>query len=427
MSELPRGWVQTTLDEITAPIRESVTPAESEDRPYLGLEHVEAHSTRIVGTSDASKMKSAALVIRPGDTLYGRLRPYLNKVCVPDFKGLASAEFIVFRPRSWLAPRFLLYLLNRRSFAAFANSLNEGDRPRVKWDQLSSHPVALPPLAEQRRIVAAIEEHFSRLDAAEESLRRAQTRLIAFKASGLHRELRGDWPTVALGDLAKLITKGTTPTSVGHRFATSGVLFVKAESLRRGVVDHERCAFITDATHQFLARSQLAENDVLITIAGTLGRTGVVRAKDLPANTNQAVSLTRVRDVSIVPWLLAWLNGPQAQMYLTTGGRGIGLQNLNLRQIAELPVPIPPEDDQRRVVAEVERQLSLVDALAAATAAALKRSAALRRSILERAFTGNLVHQDPTDEPASVLLERTREERAATVAPRRSRRTRAPE
>jgi type I restriction enzyme S subunit len=392
--------------------------SKSEGVPLLRIRDVGGEKTQAFYTGEYD----AALLVAPGDLVvgmdgdfraarWGGASALLNqRVCRLAIKDARHYE-----------SSFLEYVLQ-----GYLDAIN-AETSSVTVKHLSSRTVEeislpLPPLAEQRRIVAAMEEHFSRLDATEESLRRVQTKLIAFTASGLQRELRGNWPTVALGDLAELITKGTTPTSVGHRFATSGVLFVKAESLRCGVVDHERCAFITDATHQFLARSQLAENDVLITIAGTLGRTGVVRATDLPANTNQAVSLTRVRDVSIVPWLLTWLNGPQAQMYLTTGGRGIGLQNLNLRQISELPVPIPPEDYQRRIVAEVERRLSLVGALAAATAAALKRSAALRRSILERAFTGKLVPHDPSDEPASVLLERIKAERAAAPAPKRRRR-----
>jgi len=90
-----------------------------------------------------------------------------------------------------------------------------------------------------------------------------------------------------------------------------------------------------------------------------------------------------------------------------------------------LSIPTPPLSDQRRIVAEVERRLSLVDALAAATTAALKRSGALRRSILERAFTGKLVPQDPTDEPASVLLERIKTEQAAETPARKTRRSRS--
>jgi type I restriction enzyme S subunit len=83
-----------------------------------------------------------------------------------------------------------------------------------------------------------------------------------------------------------------------------------------------------------------------------------------------------------------------------------GLYTLSTAKLKSLPIPLPPIEHQRRIVADVERHLSLIDALSTAIDHALTRSAMLRRSILERAFRGALVPQDPSDEPASELLER---------------------
>ena len=94
-------------------------------------------------------------------------------------------------------------------------------------------------------------------------------------------------------------------------------------------------------------------------------------------------------------------------------------------RVAELQIPLPSLDEQRSIVAEIERQLSLIDALRAAVESAQKRSAGLRRAILERAFRGELVPQDPDDEPATALLERIRAERAAAPPARRARTVRA--
>lgn len=102
----------------------------------------------------------------------------------------------------------------------------------------------------------------------------------------------------------------------------------------------------------------------------------------------------------------------------TTAGQ-VGIAGSELKKV---PVPIPLLDEQRWIVAEAERQLSIVDALAVQISRTFRRSGALRRSILEQAFTGTLVPQDPSEEPASVLLERIAAERAA--APKRSRRER---
>lgn len=98
MRDLPPGWAWTTLGQATAPGRPRVAPASLPDLPFIGMEHVEAHTMRLLACARACEMKSAAVHFLPGDVLYGRLRPYLNKVLRPQFEGLASAEFIVFAP-----------------------------------------------------------------------------------------------------------------------------------------------------------------------------------------------------------------------------------------------------------------------------------------------------------------------------------------
>ena len=91
MSELPRGWTQVYLGEVVQPRKEKANPQKLGDLPFIGLEHVEAHSSRLLGTSRASDVKSAVVIFKAGDVLYGRLRPYLNKVIQPDFAGCAGS------------------------------------------------------------------------------------------------------------------------------------------------------------------------------------------------------------------------------------------------------------------------------------------------------------------------------------------------
>jgi type I restriction enzyme S subunit len=98
---------------------------------------------------------------------------------------------------------------------------------------------------------------------------------------------------------------------------------------------------------------------------------------------------------------------------------GVGIHHLGAARLSAWPIPVPPLDEQLRIVAEIEQHLSVIGAMRDAIEAATKRSTAIRRSILERAFRGELVPQDPTDEPASALLERIAAERAQ-VEPARS-------
>jgi type I restriction enzyme S subunit len=147
---------------------------------------------KLLGTVPAKTMKSSANQFTPGDVLYGRLRPYLNKVHRTVFAGLCSAEFIVFPDTAHLSSQFLQYRLNAADFVTFASHLDEGDRPRVDFDQIGAFVLKLPPVEEQHRIVAKVEELLSDLDAGVSALRRAQASLKKYRAAVLKSAVTGE-------------------------------------------------------------------------------------------------------------------------------------------------------------------------------------------------------------------------------------------
>jgi type I restriction enzyme S subunit len=184
-------WDHTTLGKVVNPSRPRVKPYDKPSLPFIGMDHIEAHTMKLLGTVPAETMKSPAVHFLPGDVLYGRLRPYLNKVYCPDFEGLCSAEFIVFPKTEGLNSKYLMYFLNSIEFMRFATNLNSGDRPRVKFEQLASYPFPLPSFEQQIRIIAEIEKQFSRLDEAVENLNRVKANLKRYKASILKAAVEG--------------------------------------------------------------------------------------------------------------------------------------------------------------------------------------------------------------------------------------------
>ena len=197
MTELPRGWASGPLSDFVTPRGEKVSPADFPKLPFIGMDHVEAHTTRIVGSVPAREMKSNASRFCRNDVLYGRLRPYLNKVAQPRFDGLASAEFIVFSGNEMIGPGFLRYRLHAQDFVSFAAHLNEGDRPRVSFEQIGDFEVLVPPANEQRRIVQRIEALFDEIDRGVESLRDAKRTIGLYRQSLLKAAFEGrltaDW------------------------------------------------------------------------------------------------------------------------------------------------------------------------------------------------------------------------------------------
>lgn len=188
---LPENWAETTIGEVVILAGDRADPAEANGVPFLGLEHIEPHSTKILEAGDAADMKSSSPRFKAGDVLYSRLRPYLNKVCVPDFDGLCSGEIYVLRPQVGIVSDFLKYRLNSFDFVDFAKHLDNGDRPRVKYDEVSQFRFGLPPSKEQQRILSILEPTLAKIDEAEEALERVRRNLDRYRASVLKAACEG--------------------------------------------------------------------------------------------------------------------------------------------------------------------------------------------------------------------------------------------
>lgn len=189
--DLPRGWVETKLEGVVQPRISKMNPQTMPHAKFIGMENIETQTMRLLGTVPAASMKSTANAFRSGDVLYGRLRPYLNKVHRPDFEGLCSSEFIVLPESLAVYGKFLGYRLNSKDFVRFASGLNTGDRPRVDFNQIKDYPIHLPPVGEQIRIAEALDELFSDLDAGVAALERARDRLNIYRASLLKAAVEG--------------------------------------------------------------------------------------------------------------------------------------------------------------------------------------------------------------------------------------------
>ncbi|MBX7258975.1 MAG: restriction endonuclease subunit S [Candidatus Hydrogenedentes bacterium] len=185
------------LASIVEPRSGKIDPQCTPDAKFIGMEHVEPHTMRLLGTAPAESMKSGANLFKPQDVLYGRMRSYLNKVYQPDFSGLCSGEFIVMPESCAVLGRYLKYRLNAGDFVRFASRINAGDRPRVDFEQIGSFHILLPPRKEQIRIADALDELFSDLDAAVAALERVRKKLKLYRASVLKAAVEGklteDW------------------------------------------------------------------------------------------------------------------------------------------------------------------------------------------------------------------------------------------
>jgi type I restriction enzyme S subunit len=267
--------------------------------------------------------------------------------------------------------------------------------PSVRKSDVKEISVPVPMVDIQQKVVGEIEKQFTRLAAAAQALQGAQQKLRRYRASSINRALADlRCPTVPLKETVELITKGTTPTSLGFKYTHSGVRFVKVESLSNGRINHERCVSISVEADAALRRSRLQVGDVLFSIAGTLGRVAIVVDVDLPANTNQAVAIIRPTHSLNCRFLAIALTAPEVASAIGKLRRGVGLSNLNLAQIGDMTVKVPSLEVQLRFIEEVETRLSIIDNLDVHLKAEVKRVESLRQSILRGAFRGELSDED---------------------------------
>jgi type I restriction enzyme S subunit len=183
-----------------------------------------------------------------------------------------------------------------------------------------------------------------------------------------------------------------------------------------GALDFTDKVFVSEQTHKgFLSRSIVYQRDVLMNIVGPpLGQVSIVPSTYPEWNINQAIAIFRPLDGVSAAYLTLVLFSPYAQQWLASRAKTTaGQTNLTLEVCRALPIPLPPANEQAALQEIVDADLGVANGLAEALMLGVKQSAAQRQNILKAAFSGQLVPQDPNDEPASVLLERIRTERAA--------------
>ena len=154
--------------------------------------------------------------------------------------------------------------------------------------------------------------------------------------------------SIQLSEIAELITKGTTPTTLGYEFQDDGINFLKIECFdENGNFMDDKVAHISEECHEKLKRSQLKAGDILFSIAGAIGRVAIVTEEMLPANTNQALAILRIaNDQVYLPYIKLILTSPIVIAQFEKKKQGVAQLNLSLKDINEIMIPLPSIDKQ---------------------------------------------------------------------------------
>lgn len=164
---------------------------------------------------------------------------------------------------------------------------------------------------------------------------------------------------VNLGSISQVITKGTTPTSIGFNFADRGIPFLRVNNIQNGSLLLEDVLFIDSKTDDALSRSKIEPRDVLISIAGTIGRTAVVPSNADEMNCNQAIGIIRLQENVDPHYVDYWLQTDDARRQIAGSKVTATISNLSLGCIKNLKIPLPPLSEQRRIAAILDKADSI--------------------------------------------------------------------
>jgi len=439
---IPETWEIATLGEICSIVTDGThkTPNYVDNGiPFISIANIRpfepinfnkyvkyiAKKEHIELCKRAKPEKDDILFPRIGTLGYAKRIDFDYEVSI--FVGLGLAKPF----KEFINSKYLEFFMNTHwvNKFSFENATGTG-RLTLPLEASRILPIPIPPLPEQHRIVAKIEELFSSLAKGIESLITAQQQLKVYRQAVLKWAFEGKLTNCELiisklGEHTDLITKGASPRWQGFNYIEdeNQLLFVTSENVRENFMDVSKPKYLSLELNKILKRSILKKEDVLFNLVGaSIGRAAIF-SLDKIANINQAVAIIRLKESIFNKYLSLFLNAEVAKQKYLEKIVDVARANLSLTDVANIQIPLPLKlEDQHAIVAEIESRLSVCDKIEESIEQSLKQSEALRQSILKKAFGGKLVPQDPNDEPASVLLDRIKAEREknkSEIPPRR--------
>lgn len=424
MSEVPAGWRRTTLGEVAA-WGSGGTPAASNPRFYGGdvpwviigdLKDGLVTQTRRSLTAEGVKASSAKLV--PVGAVLLAMYGSIGKLGIAG-RTMATNQAIAFAvPQEKVSSGFLFqYLMHQRPRLMDAGK--GATQKNISQTLIKSWSIDLPSLREQQRIVDVLEDHLSRLDAADAYLSAAKRRSDAYReqvvmgqllgtgrpasgpvdvepagtADGSLSPLPDGWSWRRLGDLATVVGGVTKDAKKQSDPVMVEVPYLRVANVQRGRLDLSSVSRIRVSPEKAEVL-RLLPGDVLMNEGGDrdkLARGWVWNSEVADCIHQNHVFRARVINEAIEPVLLSLAaNSIGADWASRNGTQSVNLASISLRKIKLMPVPVPPREQQRQMVDSILEAVATTEQVAAAIAAQHKRSSALRRALLSAAFSGRL-------------------------------------
>lgn len=409
LGEIPAHWEVKRLKYV-APARVSKLESKPDDAVYVGLEHVESWTGRLLLENQPETVDSVVASFKAGDVLFGKLRPYLAKVARLGFDGVCTSEILPLRPVGECSQSYLMYALLNAAYIYWLDSLTYGTKmPRISPEQVAISFVSSPPDREQRAIAAFLDRETARIDALVakkerliELLQEKRTALITravtkgldptvpMKDSGVEwlGEIPVHWdvaPVYARYDVAlgkMLDSKRVTGEFSGRYLRNVDVQWDKINT--EGLPEMD---FAPSERDRYLLRP----GDLLVCEGGEVGRTAIWKGELAECFYQKAIHRLRTRGDSDEPRFFYFLMYALAQRgVFTAGGNPNTIDHLTAVQLRHYRMPFPPKPEQRAIADFLDRETARIDVLIAKVRDAIDRLKELRTALISAAVTGKI-------------------------------------
>jgi type I restriction enzyme S subunit len=394
---MTQGWERKRLADVVEIVSGQVDPTLQPycDAPHVGGENIESGSGRIIDVKSTKQLglRSGKYWFGREDVLYSKIRPNLNKVALPAFDGICSADIYPLRPSTGKMSReFLAHLLRSKGFLGYAEKhSNRTNIPKLNRESLLAYETVVPPLAEQRRIAAILDQA--------EALRAKRCHTLAkldTLTQSLFFDLFGDpatnpkgWPTTRLGEIGN--AQGGLQLSASRSHLPREVPYLRVANVYRDALDLREIKTFR-ATDAEVDRTLLVVDDLLI-VEGhgnpdEIGRCALWDGSLTECSHQNHLIRVRLDRGQVHPvFVTRYLNSAGGRRDLLRAGKTTsGLNTISVSNVRDARLFVPPLPLQREFAAQV----SAVERLKASQRASLTKLDALFASLQHRAFRGEL-------------------------------------
>ena len=428
-NNLPKGWEDTQLENLLITLESGSRPKGGvrgirNGIPSIGGEHLndegdfDFSNIKFIPEIFASSMNRGQ--IKSGDILIVKDGATTGKTShvKSTFQyetAYVNEHVFICRPNNSIDSKFLFYFLwssegNSRILENFKGSAQGG----INTSFVSNTSIPIAPFPEQQRIVAKLNFLFEKIESNKRRLEKIPQILKRFRQSLLADANNNHGAERKVQDVCSDIQIGPFGTQL-HRsdYITNGIPLVNPTHIQAGEIIPDMKLTLTKTKFMDLSNYHLKSGDTIMGRRGEMARCALVGKKENGWLCGTGSLYFRPDQNKIHPNYLYWaLSNPNTKSYLEGAAKVSTMSNLNLNVVRDIPISLPSLHEQREIVRRVEQLFAVADKIESRYNQAKAMLDKLPQSILAKAFRGELVPQDPSDEPASALLERIKSEKA---------------